>query len=92
MLGPILGNRASVRIVVVWEDRRLHAETPSTQPILLPHLLLQTVTLHAVQYPLGGFSSAALVLSPPHLLPTPCLLALGSLEGVWMLCQPCSEI
>ena len=49
-----------------------------------------SVTPYGMEYPFGWFRSAALVMFPPHLLPTPSLLALGGLEGVLMLCQHCS--
>ena len=60
---------------------------PQEPPLPLPHLLLLGVTPHGMEYPFGGFRSAALGMSPPHLLPTPSLLAPGGLEGVLMWCQ-----
>lgn len=43
-------------------------------------------------YPSGWFRSAVLVRSPPWLLPTHSILALGVLERALMLCQHCSAI
>ena len=79
MFGHVLGSRASKRVVVVQEEQ----PPPPGEP---PFLLL-SVTSGVMEYPFGWFRSAALVMPPPHHLPTPSLLALGGLEGVLMLCQ-----
>lgn len=59
-------------------------------PPLVSHLLLLHRTPHGMGHPFGQFGSAALGITPPHLLPS--LLALGVLEALLVLCQPLSAI
>jgi len=84
MFSHVLQNRASTSIAIV-QDIDFHYKSPSS----LPRFYCQ---MYFMEYAFGRFRSAALAMSPPHLLPTPSLLALERLESVLILSQHCSVI
>lgn len=73
MFSHVPGSSVSVCVAAVWEDRH-HHEGPPLVP--LSHLLLLRVAPHGMEYPFGWFRAAALVMSPPHVLPIPSLMAI----------------
>ena len=69
-------SRAPSRLTVTWEDKCHNAEHPPF--LLLPPVLLLSVTSYGPEYPLGQLGSAVPALSPPNSLCTPSLLAGGA--------------
>lgn len=87
----VLVIQASIHVVVVQDNGCFHNESPCLL-LFISQLLLLTVISYGMQHPFGQFRSATLEMSPPHLLPTPSVLALRVLERALMLCQRCSAI
>ena len=68
MFSHILGIKAAIRILIVWEDRLFHNKSLF---LLLYQLFLLSMTPYGTEYHFGRFRSAALVMSPLHFLLLP---------------------
>jgi len=78
-------SRAQSRIMVTWEDKHHHSESPPLPPPSSPQLYKLSMMSHGMEHSFGQLGSAVPAVTPPSFLCTRCLLVGRS---VWPAKKP----